>query len=295
MTAFFDLTAEQAEQVLVEFLAEREPALEQLRELMNADGLDPDEVLDGTPDSLIPVWAWAKTRLGLGDPTALQDQPVPAWMRHQQFVEPALDPISVPVIDGIITYWSQLLQTRLHELRWQVGESPAVCERDAEYEMYHRRPVLVAGEFRREPPQTIASAGRRFVGGSEKAKRDDELCASFLLTTPESLDDWEPYKPDPPIRVEEYDDPDDEDFPDYFIIGLDDLIYSSTKLPKSILNDLREQSEIINATYGENPEEILVKTDTWTPAQVQAHTLTHLWTQHAKHMNKYYPEDNPNK
>ena len=58
MTNYRDLSKARAAAALQEFLDERGPALERLRERLVADGQDPAVFLDGTPESLVPLWRW---------------------------------------------------------------------------------------------------------------------------------------------------------------------------------------------------------------------------------------------
>ena len=55
MTNYRDLTKAKDAAALQEFLDERGPALERLRERLLADGQDPDALLDGTFESLVPL------------------------------------------------------------------------------------------------------------------------------------------------------------------------------------------------------------------------------------------------
>jgi hypothetical protein len=56
MTNYRDLTKATAAAALQGSLDERSPALERLRERLMADGQDPDALLDGTFESLVPLW-----------------------------------------------------------------------------------------------------------------------------------------------------------------------------------------------------------------------------------------------
>jgi hypothetical protein len=56
MTNYRDLTQAKTGAAHQEFLDERGPALAQLLERLLADGQDPDALLDGTFESLVPLW-----------------------------------------------------------------------------------------------------------------------------------------------------------------------------------------------------------------------------------------------
>lgn len=77
-----DMSPSQAAEALEEFLAERDPALEQLRSAMTPDGLDPQVMLDGTLDSVAQVWEWITGRaaeLGVAPWSLRQDPTRPSW------------------------------------------------------------------------------------------------------------------------------------------------------------------------------------------------------------------------
>jgi hypothetical protein len=72
MTCFRKMTKRQAATALAEYLAERPVALQRLRDELAAGDLDPDTLLDGTPESLTPLWRWVATRI-----MTMEDNPIP--------------------------------------------------------------------------------------------------------------------------------------------------------------------------------------------------------------------------
>ncbi|WP_188538654.1 hypothetical protein [Kocuria dechangensis] len=72
MTNYRTMTKRQAAKALDEYLAERSAALDRLGAELAADGVDPEAMLDGTPDSLTPLWRWVATRI-----VGLEDAPAP--------------------------------------------------------------------------------------------------------------------------------------------------------------------------------------------------------------------------
>lgn len=63
MTHYLKMTRRQAAHALEEYLSERPAALARLREELAIDGPDPDALLDGTPQSLTPLWVWVASRI----------------------------------------------------------------------------------------------------------------------------------------------------------------------------------------------------------------------------------------
>ncbi|BCW67530.1 hypothetical protein NicSoilB4_22930 [Arthrobacter sp. NicSoilB4] len=73
MTDYRDLTTTDAAAALQEFLDERAPALERLRERLVADGRDPAALLDGTPESQVPLWRWVLSSVTIVDAPGATD------------------------------------------------------------------------------------------------------------------------------------------------------------------------------------------------------------------------------
>jgi hypothetical protein len=139
------MDATQAADALDAYLAERGPALQQLRAALADHGLDPGEMLDGSVYSLSPLWAWITARAAeLGtDPQALAEDPTrstwPSWARHGRLVDPHPPAATLALIDGFVSYLADVLTTQVPEAVWQVGH-----HRIADYPMLHY-PVLAAG------------------------------------------------------------------------------------------------------------------------------------------------------
>ena len=75
MTNYRDLTQLEAAAALQEFLDERGPALALLRERLDEDRQDTDALLDGSLESLVPLWRWLLSRLTRRDAPALPTLP----------------------------------------------------------------------------------------------------------------------------------------------------------------------------------------------------------------------------
>ncbi|MEX5271565.1 hypothetical protein [Kocuria sabuli] len=128
-----DMIPVQATEALEEFITERPPALEQLRSTMAADGLNPDVLLEGSPESVGPVWEWITTQtddLGL-DPRPLDKDPTrpswPSWARHLRMVDPHPPAQSLALVDGFTTYLAQIITTAAPDAHWRVGDHRIGC------------------------------------------------------------------------------------------------------------------------------------------------------------------------
>lgn len=78
------MTQSEAAEALEEFLTERPAGLAHLRSVLAGHGLDPEVVLDGTVDSVAPVWEWITAQIAAygADPRSLEQDPTrPGWPR----------------------------------------------------------------------------------------------------------------------------------------------------------------------------------------------------------------------
>jgi hypothetical protein len=122
------MTGSQAADALDEFLAERPAALTHLRSVMAGHGLDPDEMLDGTMDSVARLWQWITDRAGqLGvDPRPLDEDPTrplwPSWARHGMLVDPHPPAESLAMVDGSTSYLARIITAAAPGTQWIVGE-----------------------------------------------------------------------------------------------------------------------------------------------------------------------------
>ena len=138
------MTPQQATDALEEFLAERGPASEHLRAALARHGLDLDELLDGTPESVATLWEWITDRVAeLGtDPRPLAEDPTrpgwPSWARHGMLVDPHPPAESLALVDGFTSYLGQVVAAAVPGAHWQVGR-----HRISDYPM-RNRPVLAA-------------------------------------------------------------------------------------------------------------------------------------------------------
>jgi hypothetical protein len=139
------MTLRQAADALDEFLAERDRGLRRLRRALAAHGVSPEAVLNGTVESVAPLWEWITGRItGLGvDPRPLDRDPTrpswPSWARHGMLVDPHPPAQSLGLVDGFTSYLARLLTAAGPDARWLVGE-----HRIDDYPM-RNYPVLAAG------------------------------------------------------------------------------------------------------------------------------------------------------
>lgn len=119
---------DQAADALDEFIAERGAALEHLRSVLAAEGLDPHTTLDHTVESVARVWETITARaarLGV-NPRSLEDDPTrpswPSWARHGMLVDPHPPAATLALVDGFTSCLSRLFTTAVPGAAWIVGE-----------------------------------------------------------------------------------------------------------------------------------------------------------------------------
>jgi hypothetical protein len=142
MTDYMNLSAAGAALALQEFLDERGPALEHLRDSLVADGRDPDVLLDGTAGSLRLLWPWVKSVLtkpgtSLMEPDAAN---APSWLRYCVGNKPELSRASVAIVDGLISYVCRVVERGVPSARWRVGHHPSTSY------VWQNHPVLAVGD-----------------------------------------------------------------------------------------------------------------------------------------------------
>jgi hypothetical protein len=158
---FSELTPAEADEVFAGFVAGRPQALTRLRDRLAADGQDADGVLDGSVDSLVPLWAWTKGELRRRDDgwesetEPFAGQPAPEWYRHETREERLLSLDSVHLLDGVVSYVGEVVMGAVPGVAWRRGYDRVRAYVD------QNRPVLARGD--------VAVAVTRMVFGSARS------------------------------------------------------------------------------------------------------------------------------
>jgi len=272
MTNYLDLSKAKAAAALQEFLDERGPALERLREQLVADGQDPAALLDGTPESLVPLWRWMLSRFtsldtpGATDPGSVPRQAWPSWERYTFEEEPTLSVESLTLLDGLVSYVAAVVQERAPLARWEVVRHP--IKRYA----YNNHPVLVSGkgEDHNFLPGVPTVDARAALNGVRESP-DDRMADYTLrlierLNGPTEVTDA-PMEEEPPFEIEEVrDEPGGIDFE----IGLSDEIAHVYSLKvDGLVRKLARQDGILEALR-EDRELILVRAPSWSAGDLEA-------------------------
>lgn len=278
MTKFVDylsMTKKQSEAAFQEYLDERGPALERLREALVADRQDPDALLDGTVESLVPLWRWILAHLtvfdapgGATDPNSVPREQWPSWTRYEYEVMHALSLESLFLIDGLVSYLGDVVQQHAPEARWEIAH-----HRIKRYHL-NKHPVLVTGTgedhnylpglprvhaygsltgFRESPDDTMAEYARGLIAqlnrGDQPAE-DEEMAEDEPLVEVEDLGDDE-------LRGRELE-----------VSLREDIVFEHNRVVGRMLKALK-QEEGITSVIREDREVLLVATPTWTTSRLE--------------------------
>ncbi len=192
MTSYAKMRKQEAAAALQEFLDERPQALEHLTQLLPEHSGDTVD-LDGTVESLIPLWRWVKPLLTVrtADTGQSDTAAVPSWLRYQLGTEPTLSPEAIAIIDGVTSYLCRIVEQGAPGARWRVGHHriksymwqnyPVLARDGEEVALGHLLPGLARGlakglfSFDDDKLARIAAAAiKRLNGLDEEAMAEDE-------------------------------------------------------------------------------------------------------------------------
>jgi hypothetical protein len=266
MTNYRDLSKTEAAAALQEFLDERAPALSRLRERLVADGQDLAALLDGTPESLVPLWRWVLSRLtsldtpGATDPASVPREAWPSWERYTTEEEPTLSLESLTLLDGLVSYLAAVVRERAPLARWEIAR-----DRHKRYQ-FNNHPVLVSGtgEIHNFLPDRLwISAGAALRGVRESPEDAMAVYARRLIDQLNEGDGGTAgtMEPEPPFEIEEVrDEPGGYDFE----IGLgDEIAHERSADVDRLVRELSGEAGI-NEVLREDRELILVRAPSWS-------------------------------
>ncbi|QNN53989.1 hypothetical protein [Nocardioides mesophilus] len=160
MTTYHEMSKREAAAALEEFRRERPPARLRLEERLARDGADPGQMLDGSPESLTPLWRWARERLTVrAEPQ--QEATGPSWLRHGGGgPERLLSDDSIDLLDGLTSYLCQVVERGAPDAVWRVGH-----DRVRNYG-WENHPVLAHGREEFALGEYVAPRARQHLRGS---------------------------------------------------------------------------------------------------------------------------------
>jgi hypothetical protein len=270
---YINMTKAKSEAAFREYLDERGPALERLREALRADGQDPATFLDGSIESLVPLWRWILSHLtraedpGATAPGSVPREVWPSWAKYMYEEQKTMSLESLLLLDGLVSYLGAIVQERAPQARWEIAR-----HRIKRYHL-NNHPVLVSGAgedhnflpglpsvhshgsltgFRESPDDTMAEYARRLI---ERLNRGDQPA------------DEEVAEDEPLVEVEDLGD--DELRGRELEVSLrEDIGHEHNRVVGRMVKDLGKEDGITRVIR-EDREVLLVATVTWSTDRLQ--------------------------
>ena len=135
---FYDLPDEEADAFFERFATRIPRRLDEFRREVEATGGPGAQELDGSPDSLVPIWEWFVAR-NEGGRARGQDAELPPWYEPDppEVAAERVPPATLRDADGVALYLAEVFKRGLPGLEWGVARMP----RRMLYESQNR-PVL---------------------------------------------------------------------------------------------------------------------------------------------------------
>jgi hypothetical protein len=270
---YINMAKAKSEAAFREYLDERGPALERLREALRADGQDPATFLDGSIESLVPLWRWILSHLtraedpGATAPGSVPREVWPSWAKYMFEEQKTMSLESLQLLDGLVSYLGAIVQERAPQARWEIAR-----HRIKRYHL-NNHPVLVSGAgedhnflpglpsvhshgsltgFRESPDDTMAEYARRLI---ERLNRGDQPA------------DEEVAEDEPLVEVEDLGD--DELRGRELEVSLrEDIGHEHNRVVGRMVKDLGKEDGITRVIR-EDREVLLVATVTWSTDRLQ--------------------------
>lgn len=192
MKTYEKMKKQEAAAALQEFLEERSSALENLTRYL-AERSDGTVNLDGTVESLTPLWRWVKSVLSerIAETAEPDTSTGPSWLRYDIGIEPTLSPESIAIIDGVISYLCSVVEQGAPRAEWRVGYNriksyiwqnhPVLVHDNQEVPLADLVPGLARGQASGRLPsdddkltRMAAAAIKQLNGNDEETVVDDE-------------------------------------------------------------------------------------------------------------------------
>lgn len=263
MKSYKRMSKREAVAALQEFLDERPQALEHLTRSL-AKRSEGTVNLDGTVESLTPLWRWVKTVLTERTTEALgpETSPSPTWLRHGIGTEPTLSPDSIAVIDGVISYLCQVVEQGAPKAHWRVGYN-----RIKSY-MWQNHPVL-ANDNEELPLADLVPGLARGQASGRRTSDDDKLTrmAAAVIRRLNGTDEETVAEDEPLIEVEDL----GEDAlrgRELEVSLREDIAHEHSREVDRLTKTLAKEDGITGVVR-EDREVLLVATTTWATSQLE--------------------------
>lgn len=274
MRLHFDMTRAQSRAAFEEFVAERGPALTRLRDVMAADGLDPARMLDGSVESLVPLWQWVVSHLtgredpGATDPASVPREVWPSWERYTWEEERTLSLESLVLLDGLVSYLAEVVMARVPAARWDI-----VHHKIKRY-VVNNHPMLTVGPCAVHAflPGYPCVQARRTLRGTERSA-DDAMAGHAKRLIGQLVAAQVPVVADPQVEAEpevEVEDIRAEGWDYDFEVSLGEEIAHDRSDEVEELVEVLAREQGVEQVVREDREVIFVDAPSWSAEQVHA-------------------------
>ena len=263
MLTYEKMNKQEAAAALHEFLDERPGALAHLTRYLAGHSEDTVR-LDGTVESLIPLWRWAKSVLTERTTEAAgADGPAgPSWLRYSIGTEPTLSAESIAVLDGVISYLCRVVEQGAPEAQWRVGH-----HRIKSY-MWQNHPMLAHNSEEVPLPHLVPGLARGQASG-ERPSDDDKLArtAAGVIQRLNGTDEETAVEDEPLVEVEDLGE-DTLRGRELEVSLREDIAHEYSRQVDRLVKTLAKEDGITSVIRADR-EVLLVATPGWNTAQLQ--------------------------
>jgi hypothetical protein len=263
LKSYAEMSKQEAAAALQEFLQERPRALQHLTRSLAARA-EENVNLDGTVESLVPLWRWVKSVLTerTTETPESDASTSPKWLRYDIGAEPTLSPESVALIDGVISYLCRVVEQGAPKARWRVGYN-----RIKSY-MWQNHPVR-AHDNEEVPPADLVPGIARGQASGRRPSDDDKL-ARIAAAVIKQLNDTcqeAAVEEEPLVEVEDLGE--DELHGRELEVSLrEDIAHEHSRMVDRMVKNLAKEDGV-TGVIREDREVLLVTTPSWNTAQLQ--------------------------
>lgn len=263
MKTYAKMRKQEAAAALQEFLDERPRALDNLTRFL-AERTDCPVSLDGTVESLVPLWRWVKSLLTerITETPDPEISASPTWLRYRIGTEPTLSPESVALIDGVISYLCRVVEQSATKAGWRVGYN-----RIKSY-MWQNHPVLALDNVE-VPLAALVPGIARGQASGQRPSDDDKLAriAAAVIKQLNDADEEAVVEDEPLIEVEDLGE--DELRGRGLEVSLrEDIAHEYSREVDRLVKALAKE-EGISGVVRDDREVLLVTTPRWNTEQLQ--------------------------
>lgn len=260
---YMTMTRRQAAAAFEQHVAERPAALEHLRSELAADDHDPDALLDGTPESLTPLWRWVREHITATEYRArVEGEEPPAWWPGWFTYlgrGPEWPDRCVIILDGFVTYVEEVI------LRGAPSAYRAMCTDPIKRYWAQHHPSLTSPQ--RPGFLSVVGNVNAHAGGAWKRQsepRDEQFTVYARAVIQELTHGREPADPPTPRPLVEV----TLEAGEFDAMLRDDLAHDHSRKVDRMVRELRTEPGVRSA-HREDREVLLVRAPDWSAADLE--------------------------